>query len=132
MLIVDANGLPIGAHVEAANRHERTQVQDTLVSVFTDEVPERLIGDKAYDSDGLDADLAAQQIELIAPHRKNRKRNTQDGRPLRRAKRRWKVERAFAWLQNYRRLVVRYEYHGVNFLGFVQLACVLILLRQGF
>ena len=132
MLIVDANGLPIGAHVEAANRHERTQVQDTLVSVFTDEVPERLIGDKAYDSDGLDADLAAQQIELIAPHRKNRKRNTQDGRPLRRAKRRWKVERAFAWLQNYYRLVVRYEYHGVNFLGFVQLACVLIFLQQGF
>ncbi|NJP05251.1 MAG: transposase, partial [Chloroflexaceae bacterium] len=100
MLIVDANGLPIGAHVEAANRHESTQVQDTLVSVFTDEVPERLIGDKAYDSDPLDADLAAQQIELIAPHRRNRKGTTQDGRPLRRAKRRWKVERAFAWLQN--------------------------------
>jgi transposase len=132
MLIVDANGLPIGVHVEAANRHERTQVQDTLVSVFTDEVPERLIGDKAYESDGLDADLAEQQIELIAPHRRNRKRKTQDGRPLRRAKRRWKVERAFAWLQNYRRLVVRYEQHSVNFLGFVQLACVLILLRQGF
>ena len=132
MLIVDANGLPIGAHVEAANRHERTQVQDTLVSVFTDEVPERLIGDKAYDSDGLDTDLANQQIEMIAPHRKNRKRKTQDGRALRRAKRRWKVERAFAWLQNYRRLVVRYERYGVNFLGFVQLACVLILLQQGF
>jgi transposase len=132
MLIVDANGLPIGVHVEAANRHERTQVQDTLVSVFTNEVPERLIGDKAYESDGLDADLAEQQIEMIAPHRRNRKRKTQDGRPLRRAKRRWKVERAFAWLQNYRRLVVRYEQHSVNFLGFVQLACVLILLRQGF
>jgi transposase len=69
---------------------------------------------------------------MIAPHRRNRKRKTQDGRPLRRAKRRWKVERAFAWLQNYRRLVVRYEQHSVNFLGFVQLACVLILLRQGF
>jgi transposase len=132
MLIVDANGLPIGVHVEAANRHERTQVQDTLVSVFTDEVPERLIGDTAYESDELDADLAEQQIELIAPHRRNRTRKTQDGRPLRRAKRRWKVERAFAWVQNYRRLVVRYEQHSVNFLGFVQLACVLILLRQGF
>ncbi|NJP06290.1 MAG: transposase, partial [Chloroflexaceae bacterium] len=74
----------------------------------------------------------AQQIELIAPHRRNRKGTTQDGRPLRRAKRRWKVERAFAWLQNDRRLVVRYERYRVNFLGFVQLACVLILLRQGF
>jgi transposase len=75
--------------------------------VFTDEVPERLIGNKAYDSDPLDADLVEQQIELIAPHCRKRKRTTQDGRPLRRAKRRWKVEQAFAWLQNYRRLVVR-------------------------
>jgi transposase len=132
MVIVDANGLPIGVHVKAANRHEVTQVQETLVSVFTDEVPELLIGDKGYDSDPLDADLAKQDIELIAQHRNNRKRKTQDGRPLRRARRRWKVERAFAWLQNYRCLVVRYERHSVNFLGFVQLACVLILLRQGF
>jgi transposase len=68
----------------------------------------------------------------VLPRRRNRKRTTQDGRPLRRAKRRWKVERAFAWLQNYRRLVVRYERYSVNFLGFVYLACVLILLRQGF
>ncbi|NJL55580.1 transposase, partial [bacterium] len=117
MLIVDANGLPIGVHVEAANRHERTQVHDTLVSVFTDDVPERLIGDKADDSDALDAALAAQQIAMIAPHRRTRKRKTQDGRPLRRAKRRWKVERAFAWLQHYRRLVVRYEHYGGQFFG---------------
>jgi hypothetical protein len=80
----------------------------------------------------LDTDLANQQIEMIAPSRKNRKRKTQDGRPLRRAKRRWKAERTFAWLQTYRRLVVRYERHSVNVLGFVQLACVLILLRQSF
>jgi transposase len=132
MLIVDANGVPIGAHVEAANCHEVTQVQETLGSVFTDEVPERLVGDKAYDSDPLDAELSEQHIEMIAPHRKNRHRKTQEGRTLRRAKRRWKVERAFAWLQTYRRLVVRYERHSVNFLGFVQLACVLILLRQSF
>jgi hypothetical protein len=59
MLIVDAKGLPIGGHVEAANWHESTQGQDMLVSVLTDEVPKRLIGDKAYDSDSLDADLAA-------------------------------------------------------------------------
>jgi transposase len=54
---------------------------------------------------------------------------TQDGRPLRRYRRRWIVERLMAWLQNYRRLVTRYEYHAANFLGFVQLGCVMILLR---
>jgi transposase len=52
-------------------------------------------------------------------------------RPLRRYKRRWKIERLFAWLGNFRRLVARYERSALNFLGFVQLGCILILLRQG-
>jgi transposase len=67
---------------------------------------------------------------MISPNRYNRKQKTQDGRPLRRYRRRWKVERLFAWMQNYRRLVTRWEYHIENFLGFVQLACLLMLLRH--
>ncbi|WP_417909463.1 transposase, partial [Candidatus Electronema sp. PJ] len=51
------------------------------------------------------------------------------GRKLRRYKRRWKVERLFAWLQNFRRLVVRYDRHADNFLAFLLLACSIILLR---
>jgi transposase len=58
------------------------------------------------------------------------KPKTQDGRPLRRYKRRWKIERLFAWLYNFRRLVVRYEYHAANFLGMVHLGCAVILLQQ--
>ncbi len=100
--------------------------------MFIDELPTRLIGDKAYDSDELDEVLAAQGIEMISPNRSNRKTRTQDGRPLRRYKRRWKVERLFAWLQNYRRLVTRYERYVENFLGFVHLACIMILFRRYF
>jgi transposase len=108
-----------------------TLVQPTLDGRFLDDRPERLIGDRAYDSDPLDAALAAQGVQLIAPHRRNRKKpKTQDGRPLRRYKRRWKVERLFAWLGTFRRLVVRYERHDTNYLGLVQLGCILILLRQ--
>ncbi|MDR3359020.1 MAG: transposase, partial [Desulfovibrio sp.] len=61
----------------------------------------------------------------------NRKKRskTQDGRPLRRYRRRWRVERLFAWLQNFRRIVVRHEFHTENFLAMVQLACIIILLR---
>ena len=67
---------------------------------------------------------------MIAPHRRNRKQaKTQDGRCLRGYKRRWKVERLFAWLHNFRRIGVRYEYYAENYRGFVQLACILILLR---
>jgi transposase len=108
-------------------------VAQTLEQRFVAEVPERLIGDKAYDSDKLDGQMLAEfATEVIAPHRKGRRadRRTQDGRSLRRFRRRWKVERMFAWLFNFRRLVVRWEYHADNFLGFVHLACAIILLRH--
>jgi hypothetical protein len=88
-----------------------------------------LIGDKAYDSDGLDKQMSEYGIEMISPNRSNRKRKTQDGRPLRRYRRLWKVDR-LAWMQNYRRLVTRWEHRIENFLGFVQLACVLMLPRH--
>ena len=98
---------------------------------WVEPVPERLIGDRAYDSDPLDARLAERGVEMIAPHRKNRKRaKTQDGRVLRRYKRRWKVERLFARLGNFRRLVVRDERQAENYCDFVHLGCILILLRQ--
>ena len=94
------------------------------------EVPDRLIGDKAYDSDRLDAELMQNYgTEMIAPNKINRRIPTQDGRPLRRYRRRWKIERLFAWLFNFRRLVVRYEYHAENFQGFVHLGAIVILLR---
>lgn len=95
------------------------------------DVPERLIGDKAYDSDRLDKELMQHfGTEMIAPNRENRRVQTQDGRPLRRYVRRWKIERLFAWLFNFRRLVVRYEYHAENFQGFLHLAAAVILLRH--
>ncbi|HYN88024.1 MAG TPA: hypothetical protein VER55_05820, partial [Ardenticatenaceae bacterium] len=81
-------------------------------------------------SDPLDVELAERGIELIAPHRKNRKKpRTQDGRKLRRHKRRWKVEWLRAWLQNFRRMATRVNFHVGNFLGFVHLGCIKILLR---
>jgi transposase len=105
-------------------------VEATLASRFIAAKPERLIGDRAYDSDPLDEKLRAQGIEMIAPHRRNRvKPKTQDGRKLRRFKRRWKIERLNAWFQNFRRITVRYERKVENFLGLVHLACILILLR---
>ena len=105
-------------------------MEHVLEERFIAPLPEKLIGDKAYDSDPLDKALSQQGIEMIAPHRNNRKKKrTQDGRKLRRYKRRWKVERFFAWLFNYRMCVVRYEYKEENFKAFVLLACMLILLK---
>ena len=105
-------------------------VEQTLEQRIVPDVPERLIGDKAYDSDRLDQSLMQNfGTEMIAPNRENRSR-TQDGRPLRRYVRRWKIERLFAWLFNFRRLVVRYEYHAENFLGLLHFGAAIILLRH--
>lgn len=130
MAVADRHGLPLAVDVASASPAEVKLVISTLEARFLPELPQRLIGDKAYDSDPLAAELAEGDIELIAPHRSNRKVKTQDGRPLRRYRRRWKIERLFAWLYNFRRLVTRWEYDVVNFLGFVQLGCIVILLRR--
>ncbi len=133
MAVADGFGLPVAVHTESASPHEVKLVEQTVCRRFTDERPKRIVGDKAYDSDPLDAQLRKLDIELIAPHKANRKKApTQDGRKLRRYRRRWKIERLFAWLQNFRRIVVRYEYHSDNYLGFVHLACIVILLRNYF
>ena len=116
--------------VQSASPAECTLVEEVLAGSFLDELPARLIGDKAYDSDGLDRKLEGEYgIELIAPNRRNRKK-TQDRRQLRRYRKRWKIERLFAWLHNFRRLVTRWEYHIQTFLGFVHLACLHLLLRR--
>ena len=131
MALADASGLPLSVCAASASPHEVTLVEETLDGRFVFEKPERLIGDRAYDSDPLDAQLREEGIEMIAPHRRNRRKpKTQDGRKLRRYKRRWKIERLFAWLGNFRRLVVRYERRAENYMGFVQLGCVMILLRH--
>lgn len=79
---------------------------------------------KAADSDGLRLRLKKRGIELICPHRSNRKRpSLQDGRSPGRYRRRWTIERTVAWLGNFRRLVVRYERKSKMFLAFLKVAC---------
>jgi transposase len=129
MAVADRAGLPVAVHVGSAAPAEVTLVRPLLAARFTAALPARLVGDRAYDSDPLDRELARLGVELIAPNRRNR-RKTQDGRPRRRYRRRWKVERLNAWLQNSRRVLVRHEYHLENYVGFVHLACMLILLRH--
>jgi transposase len=99
MAIADSHGLPIAVRVTSASPNESTLVEATLAERHVVGLPERLIGDKAYDSDPLDKRLRNEGIELIAPNRRKRSK-TQDGRPLRRYLRRWKVERLFAWLES--------------------------------
>jgi transposase len=133
MAVADGAGFPLAISVGSAAPHEVKLVEETLEKRFIPEKPERLIGDRAYDSDPLDERLKEQGIQMIAPHKSNRKKPaTQDGRPLRRYKKRWKVERLFAWLQNFRRIQVRHDRSLNNYLAFVLLGCMIIFLRNHF
>jgi len=114
--------------VGSASPPEITLVEDILEVRFTKELPDQLIGDKAYDSDPLDERLKEKGVQRIAPHKMNRKKEkTQDDHPLRRYRKRWKIERLFARLQNFRRILVRYDRLLVNYLAFVQLGRMMIL-----
>ena len=129
MAISDGHGLPLAVHVASASPGETTLVEATLAQRFLRSLPARLIGDRGYDSDRLDQRLEDRYgIEMIAPNRGNR-RQTQDGRALRRHRRRWKIERLFAWFHNSRRIVTRWERNPDNFLGMIHLASAVILLR---
>ena len=89
--IAASNSLPLAVAVDSAPPAECQLVEYVLAGSFLGELPERLIGDKAYDSDKLDQRLSEEYgIEMIAPNR-SRRSKTQDGRPLRRYRRRWRA-----------------------------------------
>lgn len=139
MVVVDGQGVPLGKLLESASPAEVKLLDRTLATVRVPRVGRgrprsrlrRVIADKAYDSDRARRELKRRGSELICPHRKNRRRPPlQDGRKLRRYRKRWKVERTFAWLGNYRRLVVRYEHQIQLYSAFFHVACLMITLRH--
>ena len=86
---------------------------------------------RAYDSDPLRERLKTRGIDLIVPYRSNNKhRRYEDGRKLRRYKRRWIIERTNAWFGQFRRLLVRHEHLLSTYRAFFYLACFWITLRR--
>ena len=130
MAIVTKKSRPLALKVARATPFESTLVAQTIQERFAKAKIKRLAGDRAYDSDPLDKKLKRKGIELIAPHKRNRRKpKTQDGRKLRHYKHRWTVERFFSYLQNFRRCVVRYERKAQNFQAFIYLAAIIMYLR---
>ena len=131
MILVDGEGTPLGADVASASQAEVNLIEPLLNKRTARRRLPRLLYDRAADSDPLRKRLAKRCTELICPHRKNRtKPQTQDGRKLRRYKRRYKVERSISWLFNHRRLLVRHERYADLFLAFVQLSCAFTILTR--
>lgn len=138
MVVVDGQGVPLGSHLTSASPAEVKLAEVTLQNIAVPRAgrgrpqqrPLRVIADRAYDSDPLRGRLLRRGILLIVPHRKNRRLLAlNDGRTLRRYRKRWKVERTFAWLGNFRRLVVRCDRDLTRYRPFFHIACALITLR---
>ncbi len=140
MLVVDGNGLPIGFCLASANRHEVKLAVPALETVRVPrraggrprQRPKELVADKAYDSKSFRDWLRSRKVKPTIPsyERRERKRPKR-GRPMKVAsgyKERWKVERTFAWLGNFRRLLVRHERYLSTFRAFLLIAIILVLL----
>ncbi len=140
MVLVDGGGLPLGVRLESASPGEVTLAEATLAEVKVPrprgrprQKPKRVIADRAYDSDPLRERLRKRGIDLIVPYRKNsKKRKHEDGRRLRRYRRRWIIERTNAWLGQFRRLLVRHEHLLSTYRALFYLACLWITLRRSF
>jgi transposase len=138
MVLVDGQGIPLGVHLSPANLAESHLAEATLAQGAVPRAgrgcprqkPRRIIADKGYDSRPLWTRLKRRGIQLIAPHLSTRVHRYQDGRCLKRYRRRWIVERTNAWLHNFRRLVTRYENKIEHYRAFLYAACMLITLRQ--
>ena len=138
MVLVDGQGIPLGVHLSPANLAESQLAEETLAHVAVPRAgpgrpkqkPLRIVADRGYDSRALWERLKRRGIQLIIPHRKKRKVPYQDGRCLRRYRRRWIIERTNAWLHNFRHLVTRYDNKIEHYRAFLYAACMLIMLRQ--
>ena len=142
MLVTDANGLPVGAELASANRHEVKLAVPTLQTVRVPrrrggrprQRPEELVADKAYDSKRFRQWLRSKGIKpTIPPYERRARKRPRRGRPVNVGPgyaERWRVERTFAWLGNFRRLLVRHERHLSTFRAFFVIAFVLVLFRH--
>jgi len=131
-VVTDANGIPLGTTIAAANRSE-TDLLEIAIDDIPVELPDKipLVADRGYDCDPLRDRLAEQGIDLISPHRRNRKKPSRnDGRKMRRYARRYKIERTNSWLHSFRRIANRWERYSFMYHGFVRLACIIIAVGQ--
>ena len=138
MVVVDGAGVPLGIQLGSASPAEVKLAESTLAKISVPQKrgrprqrPLRVIADRAYDSDPLRWRLLQRGILLISPHRRGRRKpSLNDGRTLRRYRNRWKIERTFAWLGNFRRLLIRYDYHLEIYQAFFHIACLIVTLRH--
>lgn len=144
MLVTDGHGLPLGFHLDSANRAEVRLAQQTLDTIKVarphgrpKQRPEKLVADRGYDTYAFRRALRGRGIRMcIPPKRRPKNWKAKRGRPVVVRKddyrQRYTVERSFAWLGNFRRLLIRWEHHAGLYQGFFTVALALICVKRLF
>jgi len=122
-IVVDALGNPVEFVLTAGQEADVTEAPALIDATQAG----AYLADKAYDSDAVVAAVQRRGAEAVIPSRKNRKVRREYDRHL--YKERKTVEWFINLLKQYRRVATRYEKLACNFLGFVHLASIMILLR---
>jgi putative transposase len=120
--------------VTGANRTDMKKLADLLDAVVVEPAPAappQLALDRGYDYDACRAEAIARGYTPHIPPTASAERPLPPpGDPDRHPPRRWVVEVAHSWFNRFRRLLVRWEKKAAHYLGFVQLAAVLIVYRK--
>jgi transposase len=119
--LADAKGRLIAILLTGGEAHDRPVAERLFRRVKS---PQRLLGDKAYDSTELREELGRRSINPVIPNRSNRKQLFSFNKNL--YKLRWRVENAFNRLKDFRRIATRYDKLARNYLASVCLAAALV------
>lgn len=131
-IVVEGEGLPLGLATAGANVSEQALLLPALNDIPL-ELPEGIpvVADKGHDFDPLRDEVEETGFVPVIPHRRNRVQPSRnDGRRLRRYRKRWKVERTNAWLHCYRGLAVRWSYYAFMHVGMAYLSFIHISLNR--
>jgi putative transposase len=131
--LTDGHGIPLAVVVDGANRHDMKLVDATLEALMvkrpepTARQPQHLCLDKGYDYEAVRDTLEAWSYTAHIRHR-GEERQAKYEIPGYRA-RRWVVERTHSWMNRFRRLLIRWEKKGENYLALLHFACAWITFR---
>ena len=120
--VVNPLGHPVVLKLTGSEAADSPQLPGLIAGIGTDAV----LADKGYDSDANRAAIRRQGAEPCIPPRKNRREAVAYDRHLYRERN--VIERFFGRIKQYRRVATRYEKKAANFLGFVWLASIDIML----
>lgn len=140
MLVVDGTGIPLAMQTEAANISEFKLAIQTVDAISVakrphhpKKLPKKLVADKGYDDRHIRKDLRKRYITPYIPKRRKQGENDEPAyneQIKHMYKKRWVVERTNAWLQNYRRIAMRWDKHATFYEAFIELGCIMICLRR--